>query len=107
MVRGMTPPAGHPTKWVPTRIASVATDQFYSQGAKTTQFTARNCKVTLVAPNGAKVVSDLDFRWGQIPVWDNDSRVMLAEKTGAAIVADARGGCGPNGEIRVWKPEVE
>lgn len=70
-VKGMTPPPKFPEKWVPTRIVAVATDQYYSKGAQTTQFTAKNCKVLSIEPGAAKVLKVDDFRWGKPPVWEN------------------------------------
>jgi|GEM_PF-2397358 len=83
-VRGMKRPEGHTLKWVPTRIATIATDQFYSQAARTTRFHAENCRVKFVEPVDEKVIYDLDFRFGQATVDD-----------------PARSGSGPNGELRM------
>ncbi len=93
-VRGLEPAPGHPAAWIPRRIAAIATDQYFSQGAKTTRFTARNSRVLCVEPGAANVVSDLDFRWGLSPVLDN-----------AELVAQGRGGSGVDGEVRLWKKE--
>lgn len=89
-VRGMTPPEKHPAKWVPARIVTVATDQFFSSGSKATRLACENCRVEFVEPAGETVVYDLDFRYGQA-TWDN-----------SAALAQARGGSGPKGEIRAW-----
>ncbi len=83
-VRGMERPAGHSRKWMPTRIAAIATDQFYSRAARTTRFHVENCRVKFVEPVDETVVYDLDFRFGQ-----------------ATVDEPARSGSGPNGELRM------
>ncbi len=126
-VRGMTPPAGFPAKWTPTRIATVATDQYFSKGSPATNLTFTNCQVASVDPGPAvSVIFDLDMRYGKA-TWNVEERtkpaeakmlaaeaeVAAAEKltsdaqavltVAAEELAKARGGTGPGGELRVWK----
>lgn len=107
-VRGMTPPADHPSKWVPTRIVSVATDQYYSKGATNTRFATENCFVKCVEPGPAVTASyDLDFRWTtERPSWNNQAAEDLARSEAEALLAAARGGTGPHGQVRYYEPPV-
>ncbi len=84
-IRGMNQPKGHSPKWMPTRIAAIATDQFYSRAAQTTRFHAENCRVKFVEPVNETVIYDLDFRFGQATVDD-----------------PSRSGSGPDGALRMW-----
>ncbi len=102
-VKGMTPPAGHPSKWVPSRIASIATDHFNSKSSPAVRFTVSEFKVRCVEPGAATVISDLDFRFG-VATSDNTEREDAAKQAGEKLVAEARGGSGPDGSVKVWVP---
>ncbi len=100
-VKGMTPAAGFPAKWVPTRIAAIATDHFNSKSNPAVRFAVNNFKVKSVEPGAAKVISDLDFRFGSATS-DNVEREDKAKQAGDKLLAEARGGSGEDGTVKVW-----
>ncbi len=104
-VKGMTPPPGHPAKWVPRRIAAVCTDQFYSQAAKSTNLAFTGCRVLFVEPGVATEVRDTDMRFGTA-TWDNSAAENMAKAEAAKLIATAKGGSGPGGELVTWSPPV-
>ncbi len=93
-------------KFGPLRMVTMATDQFHTGAAKTTRFTAVNSRVIHFDPGIATEVFDLDFRNGRAAV-DNLRAIEAATNAPDATeqsISQARGGTGPDGELRVWQP---
>ncbi len=93
-------PADKPYPWAkhgPVRMATIATDHYFSDSSKTTRFRGTNCRVMRCEPGIATIVHDLDFRFGKAEI-DN---THLLEAAGHAV-HQARGGTGKAGEIRQW-----
>ncbi len=98
---GLTKP--YNSKWGCPRIAALCTNQYYS-GAGATSFTVERCKVN-ITPGISQAVYDIDVRGsGKLSVVYNDEQIQAAESAGAKLVAEARGGSGPDGNFKVWKP---
>lgn len=87
-------PTGTPYPWTsygPVRMATMATDHFFSSSSTSTELEIVDCRVTHFDPGIATVVNDIDFRFGTATV-NNDE-----------AIARATGGTGTDGEV-VFRP---
>ncbi len=91
------------SKWGCPRIAALATNNYYSSSGATSFVLERN-RVNIV-PGISQAWYDADVRGsGKLSIVYNDQAIQAAESAGAKLVAEARGGSGENGELKVWKP---
>jgi hypothetical protein len=75
-------------------VRLAAFTNFYDSTSKGNKiaFTAKNLRCTVVDQGNAKEVYDFDFRYGVNPPQLDNSE----------LIAKAKGGSGPDGEVRVW-----
>ena len=99
-VIGLTKP--YNGKWGCPRIAALATNQYYS-GAGATSFTLERNKVN-ITPGISQAWYDVDVRKGKLSIVYDDAAIAAATKSGEKLVAEARGGSGPDGSVKVWVP---
>lgn len=99
---GLTKP--YNGKWGCPRIAALCTNQYYS-GAGATSFTLERNKVS-ITPGISQAWYDADVRGsGKLSIAYNEATIAAATKAGAKLVAEAKGGSGPDGSFKVWKAE--